>query len=132
MNARPMPRNRGGHVHRDVRGRVQTAVAEIHRSRPGAGASPGEQAVWWHRASRALSLLAEYEADPVRAHEARADAATARRLGDGLAAAHAAEVTNPDSATSRSGSEQRLDEPDSGATDTAAGAGMDFDEVSLP
>lgn len=78
-----------------IRGAVQAAVTAAHHTRPVAGASAGEHAVWWARQSGALELIAEHEPDPGRAESARADAVTARRLAEGMAAAHAAQAGEP-------------------------------------
>jgi hypothetical protein len=56
------------------------------------GAHAGEHAVWWFRNSDTLNLIADNEGDPVRAEAARADAVTARRLAEGMAAAHTSQV----------------------------------------
>jgi hypothetical protein len=74
---------------------VQAAVAATYRTRPGVGAHAGEHAVWWFRNSATLTLIADNEVDPVRAEAARADAVTARRLAEGMAAAHTAQVGQP-------------------------------------
>ena len=93
MTGRMAPaRARRQHGH-GVRGAVAAAVAAVHHSRPPAGATAGEQAVWWHRTASALDLIAEHEADAGRAESARAEAATARRLSQGLGLAHTAEAT---------------------------------------
>lgn len=88
MTGRIAPaRARRQHGH-GVRGAVAAAVAAVHHSRPPAGASAGEQAVWWHCTANALELLARHEADQTRALDAAADAATARALAKGLAETH--------------------------------------------
>jgi hypothetical protein len=85
------PPPRGGRL----RGAVQAAVSAAHWTRPAAGAGARDQAVWWARTAGALDLLADHEADPVRAEAAHADAVTARRLAAGMAAAHAAGLAGP-------------------------------------
>jgi hypothetical protein len=90
---------RGGGRGRDgteaVRGAVQVAVAATHRTRPGLGAHAGQHAAWWARNADTLALIADHEADPVRAEAARADAVTAQRLAEGMASAHVAQVVEP-------------------------------------
>jgi hypothetical protein len=43
-----------------------------------------------------LTLIADHELDPARAEAARADAVTAQRLAEGMAAAHTAQVGEPE------------------------------------
>jgi hypothetical protein len=91
MRRTNLPRARGRRGH-SVQGAVQAAVAATYRTRPGVGAHAGEHAVWWFRNSDTLNLIADNEVDPVRAEAARADAVTARRLAEGMAAAHTSQV----------------------------------------
>jgi hypothetical protein len=83
------------HTRRGARGAVATAVSSVHHTRPGIGASAAQHAVWWHRNADALYLIAEHEDDPARAAAVRADAATARTLAAGMAAAHTAGLGEP-------------------------------------
>jgi hypothetical protein len=85
-------RMRGRRVDHAVRGAVQAAVRAAHHTRPAVGAQAGQHAVFWARTAGALDLIADHEMVPGRAESARADAATARRLAEGMAAAHTAQV----------------------------------------
>lgn len=79
-----------GHRGQDGQGVVQAAVMATHDTRPGVGAHAGQHAAWWARNSATLHLIADHENDPARARTARADAATAQRLAQAMAADHAA------------------------------------------
>lgn len=83
---------RRGHA---VQGAVQAAVTATHHTRPGVDAHAGQHAAWWARNSATLTLIADHEKDPARAEAARADAVTAQRLAEGMAAAHTSRVGEP-------------------------------------
>ena len=83
---------RGRRTDGAVRGAVQAAVTAAHHTRPAAGAHAGQHAVFWAQTAGALDLIADHEMVPGRAESARADAVTARRLAEGMAAAHTAQV----------------------------------------
>jgi hypothetical protein len=85
-------RLRGRRTDHAVRGAVQSAVTAAHHARPAVGAHAGQHAVFWAQTAGALEMLADHEMDPGRAESARADAVTARRLAEGMAAAHSAQV----------------------------------------
>jgi hypothetical protein len=89
---RPRARLRGHRKDHAVRGAVQVAVTAAHHTRPDAGAHAGQHAVFWARTAGALDLIADHEMVPDRAESVRADAGTARRLAEGMAAAHTAQI----------------------------------------
>ena len=96
-----------------VRGAVQAAVRAAHRTRPSVGAPAGQHAVFWARTAGALDLLADHEMVPARADAVRADAVTARRLAEGMAAAHTAEMGAVERVPAAAVSEEQvLDVPD--------------------
>ena len=70
-------------------------MSAVHTTRPTTGAPAGAHALWWHQQASALELLADHEADGMRAETAKADADLARRLSRGMAEAHAAQVNEP-------------------------------------
>lgn len=90
-----MSARRARRAGRWVQGAVAAAVSAVHHTRPGVGASAAEHAVWWQRHSDALYLIADHESDPARAAAARADAATARTLAQGMGSAHTTGLGEP-------------------------------------
>jgi hypothetical protein len=95
---------------RDVKRAVQAAVSAAHQTRPAAGTHAGQHAVWWARTASALTLIAEHEADPVRAEAARADAGTARRLAEGMGAAHTAQLAEAELSADTTGDSRMVEE----------------------
>jgi hypothetical protein len=94
------PARARGRRGRDPQAAVQAAVAAAHRTRPGVGAHAGQHAAWWARNSATLKLISKHEVDPVRAQAARADAVTAWRLAEAMAAAHTAQLSSAESQAS--------------------------------
>lgn len=87
-------RVRGRRRGHGAQGAVQAAVADVHRTRPGAGAHAGVHAAWWARNAATMTLIADHEFDPVRAEAARADAVTSQRLAEAMAATHTAHAAD--------------------------------------
>jgi hypothetical protein len=112
MGGMQTPRFRVLGRRQDVQGAVQAAVAAAHHTRPASGTHAGQHAVWWARTASALALIAEHEADPARAEAARADAGTARRLAEGMGAAHTAQVAEVEPAASSPSNSLAVEELD--------------------